>query len=378
MLMCFQRLLAFVYVAGARNFSQEELVMKFDSIKSRLVLMTLVCVIGMGVLVVSQHYFTQRLIGLHQQRDVLLRMGQDLLQMRRHEKDFLLRHETVYYDKFLERSYEFKGRLTTLVPLFNEYRLPVADVESLSSSIEAYSGTFRQVVSLQERIGLSQNDGLRARITELENTLSEGLRAQDSQASELLTGIQLATRNYQINQEGVYARQMMTLSERLASEYSGTALLSGTLVQYREALLQLVDAFTTYGVTHNEGLRGEFRQSAHNVETQLKGVDAALQPMIEQQEAQVRIYSLSIAALTSVVLILVLIKSFATFHRAFVNFLTFFYRCKRQYQTIDTRKLGFAELKSLAELANEMVESKRDIEARLASVEAELANKKAS
>ena len=352
--------------------------MKFDSIKSRLVLMTLVCVIGMGGLVVSQHYFTQRLIGLHQQRDVLLRMGQDLLQMRRHEKDFLLRHETVYYDKFLERSYEFKGRLTTLVPLFNEYRLPVADVESLSSSIEAYSGTFREVVSLQERIGLTRNDGIRARITELENTLNEGQLAQDSQASELLTNIQLATRNYQINQEGVYARQVMMLSERLVSENSGTALLNGTLVQYREALLQLVDAFTTYGVTHNEGLRGEFRQSAHNVETQLRGVDAALQPMIEQQEAKVRIYSLSIAALTSVVLILVLIKSFATFHRAFVNFLTFFYRCKRQYQMIDTRKLGFAELKSLAELANEMVESKRDIEARLASVEAELANKKAS
>ena len=77
-------------------------------------------------------------------------------------------------------------------------------------------------------------------------------------------------------------------------------------------------------------------------------------------------------------LILVLIKSTATFHRAFVNFLTFFYRWKRQYQIINTRKLGVAELKSLAELANEMVESKRDIEARLASVEAELTIKKAS
>ncbi|WP_080653168.1 hypothetical protein [Alteromonas mediterranea] len=43
--------------------------MKFDSIKSRLVLMTLICVIGMGVLVVSQHYFTQQLISLNQQRD---------------------------------------------------------------------------------------------------------------------------------------------------------------------------------------------------------------------------------------------------------------------------------------------------------------------
>ena len=352
--------------------------MKFDSIKSRLVLMTLICVIGMAMLVISQHYFTQRLIGLNQQRDALLRMGQDLLQMRRHEKDFLLRHDTDYFDKFLQQSYLFKGRLTTLVPMFNEYRLPVADVESLSASMEAYSGVFQQVVSLQERIGLTQNDGLRGRISELEKVLNEGALSQNPLSRELLTNIQLATRNYQITQEGYYAKLMNEMTERLVADYRNSSALDESLIQYREALLQLIDEFTTFGVTHNEGLRGEFRQSAHNVETQLKGVDTALKPMIEQQEGQVRIYSLSIAALTSIVLILVLIKSFATFHRAFVNFLTFFYRCKRQYQMIDTRKIRFVELKSLAELANEMVESKRDIEARLASVEAELATKKAS
>lgn len=351
--------------------------MKFDSIKSRLVLMTLICVIGMGVLVVSQHYFTQQLISLNQQRDVLLRMGQDLLQMRRHEKDFLLRHDTSYFDDFLEQSYLFKGRLTTLIPLFNEYKLPVADVESLSTSIEAYSGAFQQVVLVQERIGLTQNDGLRGRILALENALAEGPLAQKAQAIEQLTTMQLATRNFQITREGYYAKQIKDMSAQFSAKYQNDPAVRGTIMQYREALIGLVDGVITLGVTHNEGLRNEFRQSAHNVETQLKGVDAALQPVIEQQEGQVRIYSLSIAALTSVVLILVLIKSFATFHRAFVNFLTFFYRCKRQYQMIDTRKLGFAELKSLAELANEMVESKRDIEARLASVEAELATKKA-
>lgn len=180
--------------------------MKFDSIKSRLVLMTLICVIGMGVLVVSQHYFTQQLISLNQQRDVLLRMGQDLLQMRRHEKDFLLRHDTSYFDDFLEQSYLFKGRLTTLIPLFNEYKLPVADVESLSTSIEAYSGAFQQVVLVQERIGLTQNDGLRGRILALENALAEGPLAQKAQAIEQLTTMQLATRNFQITREGYYAK----------------------------------------------------------------------------------------------------------------------------------------------------------------------------
>ena len=98
----------------------------------------------------------------------------------------------------------------------------------------------------------------------------------------------------------------------------------------------------------------------------------ALQPLIEAQQQQVRVYSLSIAAATSLALILLLVKSFATFHRAFANFVMFFYRCKRQYQKIDTRQLGFAEFKSLAELANEMVESRRDIEKKLAKAEAKL------
>ena len=348
--------------------------MKFDSFKSRLVLMTLICVLGMALLVVSQHYFTQRLIGLNQQRDVLLRMGQDLLQMRRHEKDFLLRHDRRYFEKFVAQSETFTERLNTLVPTFNEYQLPIKEVESLSISIDAYARKFQQVVSLQERIGLSGEKGLKGQIGELEAVLSSRLKSTDSNV--LLSQLKLAVRNFQLTQESQYARQLDALSLSLLNANDSNTGSLVTLNQYRNALQALVDGYTAFGLTHNEGLRGEFRQSAHNVESQLTLIDTALQPIIEQQEAQVRIYSLGIAALTSIVLILVLIKSFATFHRAFANFVMFFYRCKRQYQKIDTRQLGFAEFKSLAELANEMVESRQDIEARLASVEAELASKK--
>lgn len=351
--------------------------MKFDSIKSRLVLMTLICVIGMGGLVASQHYFTQQLITLNQQRDVLLRMRQDLLQMRRHEKDFLLRSDEAYFIKFSQQAVSFNTRLDSLVPMFSQYDLPITDVESLSNSIETYREKFQEVVALQRQIGLTLNSGIRSEITNLENRLSE-TEVNRAPTRELFGDLQLATRNFQITQEAVYAREIEELSTRLVSMFDDDQNLNVTLQRYQSALAALVNNYLRFGLTHNDGLRGEFRQSAHNVENQLKSVDSALQPLIEQQEAQVRIYGLGIAALTSVVLILVLIKSFATFHRAFVNFLTFFYRCKRQYQKIDTRKLGFAELKSLAELANEMVESKRNIEARLASVEAELANKKAS
>ena len=110
------------------------------------------------------------------------------------------------------------------------------------------------------------------------------------------------------------------------------------------------------------------------MEALLKRIDQALQPILEKQQQQVKIYSLTIAGMTSVALLLILVKSFATFHHAFANFVMFFYRCKRQYQKMDPRQLGFAEFKSLAELANEMVESRRDIEHKLAIAEAELAS----
>ena len=88
--------------------------------------MTLICVVGMGMLVVSQHYFTQRLIELNQQRDLLLRMGQDLLQMRRHEKDFLMRHQQEYFQLFIERSESFSTRLNQLTPLISDYDMPMS------------------------------------------------------------------------------------------------------------------------------------------------------------------------------------------------------------------------------------------------------------
>jgi len=348
--------------------------MKFDSIKSRLVLMTLVCVVGMALLVTSQHYFTQRLIGLNQQRDLLLRMGQDLLQMRRHEKDFLLRQQHEYFQLFTERSDRFSARLDALTPLFGYYEMPTVQLDSLAESLDEYQRLFQQVVTLQTDIGLTASAGLIGRLTTIETQMQESV-SSTSGTLALFDEIRLATRDFQLTKNNYFAtlaiQRVSNLNDTLSSEPMGN--VAERLSAYEEALISLIQAHQRLGLTHDEGLIGRFRRQAHSVESQLTQIDNALQPVIEAQEHRVKLYSISIAVLTSILLILLLIKSFATFHRAFANFVMFFYRCKRQYQKIDPRKLGFAEFKSLAELANEMVESRRDIEARLAVVEAELA-----
>ncbi len=336
--------------------------------------MTLICVLGMSLLVASQHFFTQRLVSLHEQRDLLLRLGQDLLQMRRHEKDFLLRHQIDYFNRFNERADIFNNHLKALVPLFKEFSLPDKRAGELAQGVHDYQKLFQKVVHLQLQIGLNTAHGLQGELASVEAMLSrESAFAYGTQLYQQFVIAQLSIRNFLLTKDAYYQQQFDDAVNQAKMPLSDTSSSAAkALENYRQTFAKLADATTAMGITHQQGLTGDFRRQAHLVEAQLNQLDQDLQPMIELQENQVRTYSISIAGLTSVTLILLLIKSFATFHRAFANFVMFFYRCKRQYQKIDPRQLGFAEFKSLAELANDMVESRRDIERKLATAEARL------
>jgi methyl-accepting chemotaxis protein len=134
---------------------------------------------------------------------------------------------------------------------------------------------------------------------------------------------------------------------------------------YQHSFLQLVKAYQTIGLDHTQGLQGQFREQAHTLEAQLIRVNNQLAVLITDAEEQVERISLFIMTITSLALIVLLIKSYITFQRAFLNFVMFFYRCKREYQHMDGKKLGVSEFKYLATIANEMIDARCDIERQL-------------
>jgi hypothetical protein len=134
---------------------------------------------------------------------------------------------------------------------------------------------------------------------------------------------------------------------------------------YQQSFLQLVTAYQTIGLDHTLGLQGQFREQAHALESQLTRVSNKLAVLISFAEKRVERISLLIMTITTLVLITILIKSYITFQRAFLNFVMFFYRCKREYQHMDGKKLGFSEFKYLATIANEMIDARCGIERQL-------------
>ena len=116
--------------------------MQFDSIKTRLIIIIAVCLLGMLVLVGNQIYNTDRLINLNSQSKQLLNLSHELLQLRRHEKDFLLRRDPQYVDKFRIRAEGFSHQVIQLNPIFAKLGDTDTLIDELSLSFTQYRSQF--------------------------------------------------------------------------------------------------------------------------------------------------------------------------------------------------------------------------------------------
>lgn len=356
---------------------------QFNSIKYRLVLIIFVCVVGMLVLVISQIHYTNQLISLNQQNKLLLGLANDLLQLRRHEKDFLLRHDKHYVEQFQQQAEQFEANLASLNNASSTF-FPEQDIfTDIQRGFPLYRDQFLKLVGVHLQIGLDENSGFQKHFRNAIHELEASFSAKNlSQYQVMLLQIRRHEKDFMLRRRMEYVNREQTMYNQLTqaiSQYKGAnqAHLQSLLNNYQSSFIALVNAYQQVGLTQNEGMQGDFRQQAHLVEKQLKLIEQTLTPMIELREQQVKRNGLLIVGLTSLILIVLLIRSFITFQKAFSNFVMFFYRCKREYQRLDEKKLGFAEFQSLAAVANEMVEARREMETRLQQANQQLEKIKA-
>ncbi|MDP5039631.1 MAG: hypothetical protein NWQ26_02010 [Paraglaciecola sp.] len=356
--------------------------MKLNSIKTRLVLIISICLFGMLILVVNQIYNTQRLVKLNNQNKQLLKLSQGLLQLRRHEKDFMLRLDPHYIEMFRQRAEQFSEQIEQIKSYFDEFTQSERAFNELHSSFVLYHSQFLALSRLQQQIGLDENKGYQGQFRQATHALEQELIAQKRVNMHIvLLQIRRSEKDFLLRKNRQYVEQEQRLYQQLQAamhslEPNDEALLQGHLDTYQQGFMQLVAAYQEMGLDHNSGLQGQFRQQAHELEAQLNEVSHQFEILISEAEYQVERNSLLIMAVTSLILIVVLLRSYLTFQRAFLNFVMFFYRCKREYQHMDSNKLGFAEFKYLATIANEMIDARRDIERQLQAAHQHIAKLK--
>ncbi len=115
---------------------------------------------------------------------------ENLLTLRRHEKDFLLRKDEAYINKFKDEIAKFKEAIT------QDERFGELDKEKLFNSLDQYVTCFDKIVIIEKKIGFNKSNGLKLLIR-TEHTSFESLYIDMSDEIKLELQ-QLSTTTYVI------------------------------------------------------------------------------------------------------------------------------------------------------------------------------------
>ncbi len=212
----------------------------------------------------------------------------DLLQLRRHEKDFLLRKEKTYSDKHaqaLTKTSEDLQRLKTNMP---DGTNPAA-IETVAAALASYGKAFVQVAAINSEIGLTPDDGLQGKMRgaahELEKQVDTG--GHDAVLADLLM-LRRHEKDFIMRLDEKSRKQLgevvAKLLARPASDFGGSAAREKAVTvinAYFEAFNQLADRLSS-----EAALRKQLSEAFKPVEPALDSVRASVQSILAEQTLQ--------------------------------------------------------------------------------------------
>lgn len=196
----------------------------------------------------------------------------DVLNLRKHEKDFFARKDLKYGDKFSKSVAHMKDNIVQLESSMASQELESSHVDALTNLVSNYGTIFSQLVNLQTEIGLDAKSGfygsLRASVHEI-----EGL-AIEAEQYEILFNLLMLRRN----EKDFMLRRDEKYLKKFESNYSkfNNALdkhqpstiddMKNKIARYRSDFNNLTEKEIELGLNANSGLLGELRKTIHQAE----------------------------------------------------------------------------------------------------------------
>ncbi|CAE6935429.1 methyl-accepting chemotaxis protein [Vibrio sp. B1FLJ16] len=248
------------------------------TIRQKLYFLGAVAILGIVTLLGSSSHFANQSNELNHAIKHVGDLEIRLLNLRRNEKDFLLRSDVKYLDKFNDNAELFLQLEEELAEILTDFDLPSS--QQLKKDLLDYQKGFQSLVAAYQKYGLNSESGLLARYDPL---LLDAKKVADHQQILSLIHFDNAVKAGLIDSDllrGINAPELLKSAQQVASQK------------------QLI------GVAYNKGLLGETRSLSHTVEEQFDTFSSMLtKATIEREE--------SMATIKQVITALVLVLIFA-------------------------------------------------------------------
>ncbi|MFH4358913.1 methyl-accepting chemotaxis protein [Vibrio diabolicus] len=241
------------------------------TIRQKLYFLGVIAILGIVALLGTSSHFANKSNELNNAIKLVGDLEIRLLNLRRNEKDFLLRSNDKYLSKFDANVDKFLNTEKELASILTSNELPSS--QRFKQDLLAYQKGFQNLVSAYQRYGLDAKSGL---LAAYEQALLEAKQRSDHQQLLALVRFDSAVKSGQFN------------SDLLVGLYAPELIKTGKLVAAQKQVV---------GVAYDQGLLGETRALSHAVEEQFETFSTALSSAAAKRDEQMSTIKQVITAL---------------------------------------------------------------------------------
>jgi len=218
-----------------------------------------------GMLAIGAIYFTaqntlseyERSLSAAEQLEHLANIANaELLEMRRAEKDFLLRREEKYVQRHGELTQAFEKELTKfdgLMTSFPELAGMSGQVAILREGFAAYRASFGNLVSVQKKLGFDENSGLqgtlRGSVRAVEAKLAE---AGDPRLANLILMMRRHEKDFMLRLDAKYGEDMRKRADEFSTALSSSLVAPAAQGEIRRLMTAYQKDFADYMAAASE------------------------------------------------------------------------------------------------------------------------------
>ncbi|MBN8446329.1 MAG: methyl-accepting chemotaxis protein [Gammaproteobacteria bacterium] len=282
------------------------------SIKHRLLVNS--AVVGAAMLVMLMLLIFQS----HQLKDIahlqveIAQLDTDVLTLRRHEKDFLMRSDMAYVEKYSQSMQKLQQDIKQLSESMKDQDIDTQALQTFATQTSAYQQRFEELVAKANAVGLDHQSGyygaLRKAAHELENKFKQ---VQNDKAMVSLLQLRRAEKDFMLRSDlkyvATFEQEMLTFKSLLSADGHDLAQAADS---YAQAFLALVAGKKEIGLQQDQGITAQMRAAIHETEESLKAMSSAAKIAVDDAAAKSQLLAFTLFAVVLViVLALVLMTS---------------------------------------------------------------------
>jgi methyl-accepting chemotaxis protein len=276
------------------------------SIRRKLLILLAAVIFALLLLLTTTSYFNSQIGQLKKLKDNVQQLKIYSLQLRRNEKDFMLRKDLKYLDRFNKNNLLLVNLLKDI-----EQKNINADIKltQLSNLFSIYKTSFSQLTELMVIKGLDKNSGQYAQLRNATHELEEAFADQGDLASQvILLTMRRHEKDYMLRSNEKYLATLAISIAELKSRFTDNLPILKLINNYQHSINTYATINREIGLSPTQGLMGNMRAATHDAEALLKVSISVATEYIKNKESLATTISFSLFILISIALSIFIFK----------------------------------------------------------------------